>query len=196
MQGTRVRALVREDPTCHGSTKPPQLDFKWPSTIHMAISGADNSEVVSQLLDAHGQRQEESSESAQGRVSRLSSSLVSQALAPKFLLLIQFALHLYLLPPTVPHSKRPIKDPMATDWWRDNFWIILAVAIIFVSVGLSIFLFCVCRHLFRQEFKANSVKPLPARSLSPSWEAETPIQYAAANDTSGELGCCPVKQVS
>ena len=27
MQGTRVRALVREDPTCHGATKPrgPQL---------------------------------------------------------------------------------------------------------------------------------------------------------------------------
>ena len=22
MQGTRVRALVREDPTCHGATKP------------------------------------------------------------------------------------------------------------------------------------------------------------------------------
>ncbi|XP_059762415.1 SLP adapter and CSK-interacting membrane protein [Balaenoptera ricei] len=36
-------------------------------------------------------------------------------------------------------------DPMAMDWWRDNFWIILAVAIIFVSVGLSIFLFCVCK---------------------------------------------------
>uniref|UniRef100_A0A8C6CG10 SLP adaptor and CSK interacting membrane protein n=1 Tax=Monodon monoceros TaxID=40151 RepID=A0A8C6CG10_MONMO len=36
------------------------------------------------------------------------------------------------------------------DWWRNNFWIILAVAIIFVCVGLSIFLFCVCRCLFRQ----------------------------------------------
>ena len=36
---------------------------------------------------------------------RLSSSLVSQALAPKFLLLIQFALHLYLLPLTMPHSE-------------------------------------------------------------------------------------------
>ncbi|XP_007166582.1 SLP adapter and CSK-interacting membrane protein [Balaenoptera acutorostrata] len=49
---------------------------------------------------------------------------------------------------------------MAMDWWRDNFWIILAVAIIFVSVGLSIFLFCVCRHLFRQGKKWEITKPL------------------------------------
>lgn len=36
------------------------------------------------------------------------------------------------------------------DWWRDNFWLILAVAIIFVSAGLGIILFCVCRRLLRQ----------------------------------------------
>uniref|UniRef100_A0A8C3VRC3 SLP adapter and CSK-interacting membrane protein n=1 Tax=Catagonus wagneri TaxID=51154 RepID=A0A8C3VRC3_9CETA len=39
---------------------------------------------------------------------------------------------------------------MALDWWRDNFWLILAVAIIFVSTSLGIILFCVCRRLLRQ----------------------------------------------
>ena len=27
MQGTRVRALAREDPTCHGATKPVRHDY-------------------------------------------------------------------------------------------------------------------------------------------------------------------------
>ena len=36
------------------------------------------------------------------------------------------------------------------DWWKDHFWIILAVAIIFTSVSLGTILFCVCRCLFRQ----------------------------------------------
>ncbi|XP_065754124.1 SLP adapter and CSK-interacting membrane protein [Phocoena phocoena] len=56
----------------------------------------------------------------------------------------------------VPTSKLhslPSQDPTAMDWWRDNFWIILAVAIIFVCVGLSIFLFCVCK-------KCEIAKPL------------------------------------
>ncbi|XP_066878388.1 SLP adapter and CSK-interacting membrane protein isoform X2 [Kogia breviceps] len=48
---------------------------------------------------------------------------------------------------------------MAMDW-RGNFWIILAAAIIFVSVGLSILLFCVCRCLFRPGKKWETAKPL------------------------------------
>ena len=28
MQGTRVRALVREDPTCHGATKPMRHNYR------------------------------------------------------------------------------------------------------------------------------------------------------------------------
>lgn len=36
------------------------------------------------------------------------------------------------------------------DWWRDNFWIILAVAIIIISVVLGLILFCICRRLLRQ----------------------------------------------
>ncbi|KAF4012273.1 hypothetical protein G4228_004326, partial [Cervus hanglu yarkandensis] len=35
------------------------------------------------------------------------------------------------------------QDPKAMDWWKDNFWIILAVAIIFTSVSLGTILFCV-----------------------------------------------------
>lgn len=49
---------------------------------------------------------------------------------------------------------------MAMDWWRDNFWLILAVAIIFVSAGLGIILFCVCRRLLRQGNKWAVAKPL------------------------------------
>lgn len=36
------------------------------------------------------------------------------------------------------------------DWWRDKFWIILAAAIITVSVVLGLILYCVCRRLLRQ----------------------------------------------
>ncbi|XP_010952943.1 SLP adapter and CSK-interacting membrane protein isoform X1 [Camelus ferus] len=49
---------------------------------------------------------------------------------------------------------------MAMDWWRSNFWIILAVAIVVVSVGLGIIMFCVCRSLFRKGKKWEIVKPL------------------------------------
>lgn len=35
-------------------------------------------------------------------------------------------------------------------WWRDNFWIILAVAIVVVSLVLGLILYCVCRRQFRQ----------------------------------------------
>ncbi|KAL2765643.1 SLP adapter and CSK-interacting membrane protein isoform 3, partial [Daubentonia madagascariensis] len=34
-------------------------------------------------------------------------------------------------------------DSPAMSWWRNNFWIILAVAIVVVSVGLGLILFCV-----------------------------------------------------
>lgn len=36
------------------------------------------------------------------------------------------------------------------DWWRDNFWIILAVAIVLVSTSLGLILYCACRQLLRQ----------------------------------------------
>uniref|UniRef100_A0A2K6FHW4 SLP adaptor and CSK interacting membrane protein n=1 Tax=Propithecus coquereli TaxID=379532 RepID=A0A2K6FHW4_PROCO len=36
-------------------------------------------------------------------------------------------------------------DSPAMSWWETNFWIILAVAIIIVSVGLGLILFCVCK---------------------------------------------------
>ncbi|XP_006899870.1 PREDICTED: SLP adapter and CSK-interacting membrane protein-like [Elephantulus edwardii] len=37
------------------------------------------------------------------------------------------------------------ENSTAMDWWRDNFWIVLAVTIIVVSVGLGLILFCVCK---------------------------------------------------
>uniref|UniRef100_A0A8C0P3D5 SLP adaptor and CSK interacting membrane protein n=3 Tax=Canis lupus familiaris TaxID=9615 RepID=A0A8C0P3D5_CANLF len=49
---------------------------------------------------------------------------------------------------------------IAMDWWRDNFWIILAVAIIVVSTGLGLILYCACRQLLRQGKKWEIAKPL------------------------------------
>ncbi|XP_011358045.1 SLP adapter and CSK-interacting membrane protein isoform X2 [Pteropus medius] len=46
------------------------------------------------------------------------------------------------------------------DWWRDNFWIILAVAIVIVSVVLGLILYCVCRRLLTQGKKMKITKPL------------------------------------
>ncbi|XP_006922299.1 SLP adapter and CSK-interacting membrane protein isoform X1 [Pteropus alecto] len=46
------------------------------------------------------------------------------------------------------------------DWWRDNFWIILAVAIVIVSVVLGLILYCVCRRLLTQGKKLKITKPL------------------------------------
>ncbi|XP_039725631.1 SLP adapter and CSK-interacting membrane protein isoform X1 [Pteropus medius] len=47
------------------------------------------------------------------------------------------------------------------DWWRDNFWIILAVAIVIVSVVLGLILYCVCRRLLTQGSKKMKItKPL------------------------------------
>ncbi|XP_006060104.1 SLP adapter and CSK-interacting membrane protein isoform X1 [Bubalus bubalis] len=52
------------------------------------------------------------------------------------------------------------QDLKAMDWWKDHFWIILAVAIIFTSVSLGTILFCVCRCLFRQGKKWEISKSL------------------------------------
>jgi hypothetical protein len=35
-------------------------------------------------------------------------------------------------------------------WWRDNFWIILAGAMVVVSSVLGLILYCVCRWQLRQ----------------------------------------------
>ncbi|KAI5280903.1 Slp Adapter And Csk-Interacting Membrane Protein [Manis pentadactyla] len=52
------------------------------------------------------------------------------------------------------------QDSTAMGWWRDNFWIILAVAIVVVSVGLGLILYCVCGCLLRQGKKWDVAKPL------------------------------------
>nr|XP_025861458.1 SLP adapter and CSK-interacting membrane protein [Vulpes vulpes] len=76
-------------------------------------------------------------------------------------------------PTTAPHRSLPdalapasslcLHSPQgltAMDWWRDNFWIILAVAIIVVSTGLGLILYCACRQLLRQGKKWEIAKPL------------------------------------
>ncbi|KAJ8791477.1 hypothetical protein J1605_004282 [Eschrichtius robustus] len=37
MQGTRVQALIREDPTCHGATKPVRHNY-WACALEPAVS--------------------------------------------------------------------------------------------------------------------------------------------------------------
>ncbi|XP_008571685.1 PREDICTED: SLP adapter and CSK-interacting membrane protein [Galeopterus variegatus] len=54
----------------------------------------------------------------------------------------------------------PRNDSTAMSWWRNNFWIILAVAIIVVSVGLGLIMYCVCRWQNRQGKKWEIAKPL------------------------------------
>ncbi|XP_054367114.1 SLP adapter and CSK-interacting membrane protein isoform X2 [Mirounga angustirostris] len=51
------------------------------------------------------------------------------------------------------------EGPTAMDWWRDNFWIIIAVAIILVSSSLGLILYCVCRQLLGQGKKWEVAKP-------------------------------------
>ncbi|XP_002719054.2 SLP adapter and CSK-interacting membrane protein isoform X1 [Oryctolagus cuniculus] len=45
-------------------------------------------------------------------------------------------------------------------WWRDNFWIILAVAMIIVSVSLGLIMYCIYRCQLRQGKKWEVVRPL------------------------------------
>ncbi|XP_012868683.1 PREDICTED: SLP adapter and CSK-interacting membrane protein [Dipodomys ordii] len=52
------------------------------------------------------------------------------------------------------------QDPAAMTWWKDYFWIILAVAIIVVSLILGLILFCVCRWQLRQGKKWEIATPL------------------------------------
>ncbi|XP_037000153.2 SLP adapter and CSK-interacting membrane protein isoform X3 [Artibeus jamaicensis] len=53
------------------------------------------------------------------------------------------------------------QESTAMDWWKDNFWIILAVAIIIVSLVLGLIMCCVCRWLFRRGSKKLRIaKPL------------------------------------
>ncbi|XP_013377721.1 PREDICTED: SLP adapter and CSK-interacting membrane protein [Chinchilla lanigera] len=45
-------------------------------------------------------------------------------------------------------------------WWRNYFWIILAVAIVVVSLVLGFILYCVYRWQFKQGRKLEIAKPL------------------------------------
>ncbi|XP_040856806.1 SLP adapter and CSK-interacting membrane protein [Ochotona curzoniae] len=49
---------------------------------------------------------------------------------------------------------------MEESWWRDNFWIILAVAMIIVSVGLGLIMYCIFRCQLGQGKKWKIAKSL------------------------------------
>ncbi|XP_008064137.1 SLP adapter and CSK-interacting membrane protein [Carlito syrichta] len=53
-----------------------------------------------------------------------------------------------------------VQDSTAMSWWKNNFWIILAVTIIVVSVGLGLILYCICRRQLRQGKRWEITKPL------------------------------------
>lgn len=50
-----------------------------------------------------------------------------------------------LLTPLSPSCLHSPQGAMEESWWRDNFWIILAVAMIIVSVGLGLIMYCIFR---------------------------------------------------
>nr|XP_019570680.1 PREDICTED: SLP adapter and CSK-interacting membrane protein isoform X1 [Rhinolophus sinicus] len=52
------------------------------------------------------------------------------------------------------------QESTAMGWWKANFWIILAVAMIVVSMILGLILYCVCRRLLTRGKKLEIAKPL------------------------------------
>ncbi|XP_035889090.1 SLP adapter and CSK-interacting membrane protein isoform X2 [Phyllostomus discolor] len=52
------------------------------------------------------------------------------------------------------------QESTAMDWWKDHFWIILAVAIITVSLVVGLIMCCVYRWLFRRGKTLEIAKPL------------------------------------
>ncbi|KAL6039541.1 hypothetical protein STEG23_002348 [Scotinomys teguina] len=60
------------------------------------------------------------------------------------------ALSPLLTPQLLAVNTPAVRASTAMSWWRDHFWIILAVAIIVVSLVLGLILYCVCRRQFRQ----------------------------------------------
>uniref|UniRef100_A0A452QJC0 SLP adaptor and CSK interacting membrane protein n=1 Tax=Ursus americanus TaxID=9643 RepID=A0A452QJC0_URSAM len=66
------------------------------------------------------------------------------------------------------------------DWWRDNFWIILAVAIVLVSTSLGLILYCACRQLLRQGKKWEIAKPWKEKQRDEEKMYEDPTAYVVA----------------
>uniref|UniRef100_F6SB48 SLP adaptor and CSK interacting membrane protein n=1 Tax=Callithrix jacchus TaxID=9483 RepID=F6SB48_CALJA len=79
-----------------------------------------------------------------------------------------------------------VQDSTAMSWWRNNFWIILAVAIIIVSVGLGLILYCVCRWQLRQGKKWEIAKPLKHNQAD-----EEKMYENVLNDSPGQLPPLP-----
>ncbi|KAI2580818.1 SLP adaptor and CSK interacting membrane protein [Homo sapiens] len=97
-----------------------------------------------------------------------------------------------------------VQDSTAMSWWRNNFWIILAVAIIVVSVGLGLILYCVCKWQLRRGKKWEIAKPLKHKQVDEEkmYENvlnESPVQlpplpprnWPSLEDSYGVLLCHP-----
>lgn len=74
----------------------------------------------------------------------------------------------------------------AMSWWRDNFWILLAAAIIVVSLVLGLILYCVCRRQFRQGKKWSIAKP-----WKPNGRDEEKMYENVMNPSPGQLPALP-----
>ncbi|XP_012863633.2 SLP adapter and CSK-interacting membrane protein [Echinops telfairi] len=78
----------------------------------------------------------------------------------------------------------------AMDWWKDNFWLILAVTIIIVSMGLGLILFFVCRRQLRQgkEWKIT-------RSLRRNQREEETMYENVLNQVPAQLPPLPLRDL-
>ncbi|KAM6174579.1 SLP adapter and CSK-interacting membrane protein [Erethizon dorsatum] len=70
-------------------------------------------------------------------------------------------------------------------WWRNYFWIILAVAIIVVSLVLGFILYCVYRWQFKQGKKLEIAKPLKQH------QGEEKMYENVLNQSPGPLPALP-----
>ncbi|XP_075415703.1 SLP adapter and CSK-interacting membrane protein [Tenrec ecaudatus] len=71
----------------------------------------------------------------------------------------------------------------AMDWWKDHFWLLLAVTIIIVSMGLGLILFCICK-------KWNI-----ARTLRQSQRAEETMYENVLNQVPAQLPPLPLRDL-
>lgn len=71
-------------------------------------------------------------------------------------------------------------------WWRNNFWLILAVTIVSISLVLGLILYCVCRWQLRQGRNWEVAKP----SIQDGREEEKTYENVL-NSSPGRLPALP-----
>ncbi|CAO2643991.1 SLP adapter and CSK-interacting membrane protein, partial [Lemmus lemmus] len=101
-------------------------------------------------------------------------------------LCLSTALSPLLSPQLLALNTPTVQASTAMSWWRDNFWILLAVAIIVVSLVLGLVLYCVCRRQFRQDKKWSIAKP-----WKPNGRDEEKMYENVLNPPPGQLPALP-----